>query len=106
MIFLCVVLFCLFAMGCTVAWFFVTFDKTSLICEMAPGGAFLWVFAIGLALWYGIEALIEYIKESRVERDEYGRRIYGKPKQDNLLVAYYKATKEKYCPKLEWYRKN
>jgi hypothetical protein len=105
MIFLCVVLFCLFAMGCTVAWFFVTWDKASFISEMAPGGALLWVFAIGVALWRGIEALIEYIKESRIERDENGRRIYGKPKQDNLLVAFYKAKKEKYCPKLEWYRK-
>lgn len=106
MVFLCAVLFCLFAMGCTIAWFFVAWDKTSLICKMAPGGAIFWVFFLGLALWHGIVTLKEYIEESRIERDENGRRIYGKPKQDNLLIAFYKAKKEKYCPKLEWYRKN
>lgn len=105
MVFLSLVLFCLFAMGCTVAWFFVTFDNKSLISRMAPGGALLWIVVIGVALWHGIEAFIEHIKESRIERDENGRRIYGRPKQDNLLVAFYKAKKEKYCPKLEWYRK-
>lgn len=106
MVFLCAVLFCLFAMGCTIAWFFVTWDKASLICKMAPGGALLWFFFIGLALWHGISALIEHIKESRIKYDEDGYRIWGEPKQDNVFVAFYKAKKEKYCPKLEWYRKN
>jgi hypothetical protein len=105
MFFFCLVSFCLFAMGCSIAMFFVDWDKTSLICKLGPGGCLIWIVVIGVSLYQGIMYLIEYIKESRVERDEYGRRIYGKPKQDNLLVTYYKATKEKYCPKLEWYRK-
>jgi len=105
MVFLFLVSFCLFAMGCSVAMFFVDWDKTSLICKLGPPGCLLWILVIGVCIYQGILALRDYIRESRIQRDEYGYIIWNKPKQDNLLVAFYKAKKEKYCPKLEWYRK-
>ena len=94
----------LFLMINVVVWFFVDYTPKSLFSELLPPGVMLWVVSIGFGIYYGIKALAEYIKESRIPRDEHGYRIYPEPKEkkSNLLVEFAKAKYGKYCPKIDW----
>lgn len=106
MVFLCLVCVGLLAMGCSVAMLFVNYNPKSFIFEFGIPGLFLWFIFIVIGIVEGVKALKNYIDERKIKYDENGYRIWDEPKQDNLLVAFYKAKKEKYCPKLEWYDKN
>ena len=97
-------LFVLLCMGTAVATLFTTFAKGSFLGEIWFGGVLFWMFAIGMGGYHGTKALVEYIKESRIPRDEHGYRIYtdNKEKKPNLIVEFTKAKYNKYCPKIDW----
>ena len=98
------ILFILFLMINVVVWFFVDYDPKSIFTDLLGPGAMLWTVAICFGVYYGIKALVEYIKESRIPRDENGYRIYPeyKEKKPNLIVEFVKAKYGKYCPKIDW----
>lgn len=94
----------LFLMINVVVWFFVDYTPKSIFSELLGPGAMLWVVAIGFGIYYGIKALVEHIKESRIPRDENGYRIYPpyKEKKPNLIIEFVKAKYGQYCPKIDW----
>lgn len=98
------IVFMLFLMINVVVWFFVDYTPKSIFSELLPPGIMVWVVAIGFGIYYGIKALVERIKESRIPRDEYGYRIYPEPKEKkhNLIVEFVKAKYGQYCPKIDW----
>jgi hypothetical protein len=98
------IVFILFLMINFVVWFFVDYDPKSIFTVLLRPGAMFWTVAILVGGYYGIKALIEYIKESRIPRDENGYRIYPeyKEKKPNLIVEFVKAKYGKYCPKIDW----
>lgn len=87
-----------------VVWFFVDYDPKSIFSELLFPGGMIWVVSIGFGIYHGIKALDEYIKESRIPRDENGYRIYSEPKEKkpNLIVEFVKAKYGQYCPKIDW----
>ena len=91
-----------------VVWFFVDYTPKSVFSELLAPGVMLWIVAIGFGIYYGIKALAEHIKESRIPRDENGYRIYPeyKEKKPNLLVEFVKAKYGQYCPKIDWTNKD
>lgn len=96
--------FILFLMINVIVRLFVVYDPKSFFSEILGPGIMIWVVVIGFGLYYGVKALIEYIKESRIPRDENGFRIYREPKEKkpNLIVEFVKAKYGKYCPKIDW----
>ena len=87
-----------------VVWFFVDYTPKSLLSELLAPGIMIWLVSICFGIYYGIKALAEHIKESRIPRDEHGYRIYTdhKEKKPNLIVEFTKAKYNKYCPKIDW----
>ena len=94
----------LFLMVNVVVWFFVDYTPKSIFSELLAPGVMVWVIAIGFGIYYGVKSLAEYIKESRIPRDEYGRIILPEPKEKkpNLIVEFVKAKYGQYCPKIDW----
>lgn len=97
-------IFILFLMINVIIANFVDYDHKSFLYGMIVPGIIIWVFVIGFGTYYGIDALIEHIKESRIPRDENGWRIYPEPKEKtpNLLIEFIKAKYGEYCPRIEW----
>jgi hypothetical protein len=98
------IIFILFLMINVVVWFFVDYTPKSIFSELLAPGIMVWCVAICFGIYYGIKALVEHIKESRIPRDEYGHRIYPDPKhkKSNLIVEFVKAKYGQYCPKIDW----
>lgn len=98
------ILFLLFLMINVIVRIFVAYDPKSVFSELLGPGIMVWVIVIGFGLYYGVKALVERIKESRIPRDENGYRIYPeyKPKKPNLIVEFVKAKYGQYCPKIDW----
>jgi hypothetical protein len=98
-------IFVLLAMGAAVATLFTTLYKGTFFGEIWFGGVVFWILLIGFGIIEGIKALIEYIKDSRKVYDEDGYRVYP-DKKPNLLIEFFKAKYNKYCPKIEWYNQD
>lgn len=101
--FMYVFLFSLFALVPGVVALFVTIKKGTLFHNMLPGSVMLWLFLILSGIYQGFKYFIKKIRESKeaYTYDEYGYRVYA-PKKANLVVEFFKAKYNRYCPKIDW----
>ena len=98
------IVFILFLMINVIVRLFVDYDPDSFFSRILGPGVMVWTVGFCFGIYYGVKALVERIKESRIKRDEYGRRIYleYKEKKPNLIIEFVKAKYGQYCPKIDW----
>lgn len=88
--------------------FFMTFKEGGFFDESTRVGAFIWVVAIGISLYFLIKGIVNYIKEKRQNRLYEKLKNAGWPDdlitepKKNLLIEFIKAKYNKYCPQIEW----
>jgi hypothetical protein len=75
------------------------------------GGVMIWIFLICAGIYHGIKYLIKRDKPNKMYDgngtpfygyDDFGNRIYYQEPKPNILVEFFKAKYNKYCPKIDW----
>jgi hypothetical protein len=97
-------LFLLLCMISAITTMFITLHHGTLFGEIWAAGILIWVVIIAVSIFFGIKALIEYIKDGRKVYDENGYRIYSKTKEKKprIIIEFIKAKYNSYCPKIDW----
>lgn len=95
---------------------------TLLLFDLSPnhfwksvfnGGILMWIVLIGSGIYYGIKFLIQRLKEKPKKMydkdgslyygyDDFGNKIYYQEPKPNILVEFFKAKYNRYCPKINW----
>lgn len=89
----------------SISVFWAEFPKDSFGQNMQILGVLLWIIAIGVSAYQFGKWAVQKYKDSKIKYDENGYRIWepATPKSDSVVVAFVKATYNKYCPKIEWF---
>lgn len=98
-----ILFYCVFTLFLPFTLFFTSYGKDSAMLMSCVLGFAIWFIIIVSLIIQGIKAIKKYRYNKKREKqyDDEGKRIIVE-KKPNIIVEFIKATKEKYCPKIEW----
>lgn len=82
----------LICMGSSIFWLLDDYPKDTFVYSVGPIGVFLWVAVLSCFIFWGVKTTHRYVYSII-------------PENNNVIIEYIKAKKNKICPKITWVKK-